>query len=257
MKATIFIGCVLIARLSGDEPVNANRIPSLPSPPVAVTTPSAWLGLRLSKPDPSLAAHIERVPPGIGFVVTEVETGSPAEKAELKPLDLIWKLGDQLLVNEAQLAVLLRLHKPGDQVKLSAFRSGKAMTIELSLGRIPLGGRAFPSAMVETSVLPDGCSGPMRVINVAERSASFSGSDGTVSLRRVGNIDHLRIEDPKGVLILEKEIAPDAAINEVPDQWQRRVFALRRGLDQALANGGLPTRQPRPRVVPPAAVGEK
>ncbi len=92
--------------------------------------PRAWLGLRVAKPDKSITVHVPSLPPGIGFVVISTDEGGPARAAGIREYDLLWKLGDQMLVNEAQLAALLRLSKPGDEVVLSGFRGGKPLEVK-------------------------------------------------------------------------------------------------------------------------------
>ena len=71
-------------------------------------------------------------------MVRSIEKGGPAEAAGLKELDVLWKIGDQMLVNEGQLAALLRLSKPGDEIVLSGFRARQAdLEVKLKLGEAP------------------------------------------------------------------------------------------------------------------------
>jgi hypothetical protein len=72
--------------------------------------------------------------PGIGLVVDHVTLDGPAEKAGLKPSDVVEKLDDQLLVNNQQLAVLVRTHKVGDEVKLSIIRAAKPQVVTVTVG---------------------------------------------------------------------------------------------------------------------------
>jgi S1-C subfamily serine protease len=65
----------------------------------AVSAPRAWLGLQVSKPDPSMTSQLPSLPQGIGFVIASVDEDGPAQTAGLKKFDLLWKLGDQMLVN--------------------------------------------------------------------------------------------------------------------------------------------------------------
>ena len=100
--------------------------------------PRAWLGLEVSKPDETITAHLPDLPQGIGFVIRSIEKGGPAETAGLRDLDVICKFNDQLLVNESQLAALLRLANPGEEVKLTGFRAGKPLAATDAGGR-PVG----------------------------------------------------------------------------------------------------------------------
>ena len=215
--------------------------------------PRAWLGLRVSKPDETVTAHLPSLPPGVGFLIKKIDAGGPAELAGLREFDLVWKLGDQILVNEGQLAALLRLSKPGDEISLATFRAGQSVDIKLKLGQAPPLEKPFAHELVEASILPGESIGPMRVVNVAEKSASYSAEDGRATIQREGEEYRVTILDPQEKVIFEGNFPPDDSFEKVPDGWRRRVFALRRGLDQTL-NGRLgAVREPRPRVVPPVA----
>jgi len=215
--------------------------------------PHAWLGLRVAKPDPTITAQVPALPPGIGFLVKSLDEGGPAQTAGLHELDLIWKLGDQMLVNESQLAALLRLSKPGQEITLEVFRGGKPLAVKLKLGEAPLLKRPFPREMVEAAILPGDCSVPMRVVNVADKSATYSTEEGMAVVQRDGDVDKVSITGPDQKVIFEGSFSQEDRLDKVPDDWRRKVFALRRGLDQSLDGRLLPARQPRPRVVPPAA----
>jgi hypothetical protein len=156
-----------------------------------------------------------------------------------------------MLVNEAQLATLLRLEKPGAEVVISGFRGGKPMNVKLKLGLAPVLSRPFSGQMVESAVLPGTCDGPMRVVNVAEKSASFSNDEGRAVVRRDGEIFKVKIDGLKGALVFEGDLLNDEGLDQVPENWRRKIQVLCRTLDQTLAGGMLPQRQPRPRVLPP------
>jgi hypothetical protein len=106
--------------------------------------------------------------------------------------------------------------------------------------------------MVESAVLPGTCEGPMRVVNVAEKSASFSNDEGRAVVRRDGEIFKVKIDGLKGAVIFEGDLSDDAGLDQVPESWRRKIHVLCRTLQQTL-DGGIPSqRQPRPRVVPPS-----
>jgi hypothetical protein len=214
--------------------------------------PRAWLGLQVAKPDATITAQMPSLPAGIGFVIKAIDAGGPAQAAGLQELDLLWKLGDQMLVNEGQLAALLRLAKPGAMMTLSGFRAGQALEVRLKLGEAPALPRPFPGNLVDESIMPGGCAGPMRVVNVADRLASYSTDEGRAVVRRDGELYQVEIHGPKDELIYEGDLPADGNLEKIPEPWRRRVHALRRGLDHALEGRMMPNRQPRPRVVPPA-----
>jgi hypothetical protein len=213
--------------------------------------PRAWLGLKVAKPDATITAHLPSLPPGIGFVVRSLDEGGPAATAGLREFDILWKIGDQMLVNEAQMAALLRLSKPGDEISLAAFRGGKPLDLTVQLGEAPPSKRGFPSDWADTALLPSECGGPMRVVNLSEKLASYANDEGRAEVRRVGSFYQVKITGPDGKTIFEGQLAADDDLEQLPPSWKRRVRALRRGLDHAIDSRLMPSRQPRPRVVPP------
>ena len=234
------------------EPAAPEPRTPLPRPnPLTVRAPQAWLGLRVAKPDEAVTAHVPSLPQGIGFVVKSIDENGPAKAAGLLENDLLWKIGDQMLVNEAQLATLLRLSKPGEQIVMTGFRGGKPLEVKLTLGEAPILQRPFSGEMIESAILPGGCPGPMRLVNVADKTASFSTDEGKAEVRREGETYQVKIHDSKGKAIYEGEIASDDELGKIPVEWRRRIHVLCRTLDQALDGGIMQPRQPRPRVVPP------
>lgn len=223
----------------------------------AVAAPRAWLGLQVSKPDATLTAQLPSLPPGIGFVVRSIDADGPAATAGLQEFDILWKLGDQMLVNEAQLAALLRLHKPGDEIAFSGFRAGKPLEITLKLGTAPATARPFPGDLVDSVILPGGCGGPMRVVNRSDRTASYTTDEGSAEVRRENSIYQITINDPDGNPLYRGELTSANDMQKVPREWRRRVSALCRGLDHVLDGHLAAPRQPRPRVVPPAAANDR
>ena len=250
MKFRLFAALILIPVLaSAAEP--AASVPTHSPPVPSVRAPRAWLGLRVVKPDEMVAAQVPSVPAGIGFLVKSIDKGGPAEAAGVQEHDLIWKIGDQMLVNEAQLAALLRLSKPGEEIVLAAFRGGKPLEIKLTLGEAPAL-QPPTGEMVESLVMPGACEGPMRMINVAEKTARCSVAEGKASLRREGDIFKLIIQGPDEHVIYEGDLANDEDLQKIPADWQRKVKVLRRSLEQALDGSMMPQREPRQRVIPPA-----
>lgn len=63
-----------------------------------------------------------------------VETGGPADKAGLKPGDVITKLDDHVIDSGPTLIGEIWTHKPGDKVKITYKRGGQEHTVDLALG---------------------------------------------------------------------------------------------------------------------------
>ena len=108
----------------------AKRAVTIAAPKVEKVT---FLGIGAS-PAPEILIHQLHLPADFGLAVDEVVPESPADKAGLKEFDLIQKLDDQLLVDNRQLTVLVRSHKPGETVSLTVIREGKPLTLKAKLG---------------------------------------------------------------------------------------------------------------------------
>ena len=63
-----------------------------------------------------------------------VEPGGPADKAGLKPGDVITKLDDRVIDSGPTLIGEIWTHRPGDTVTLTYTRDGKTHTAEVTLG---------------------------------------------------------------------------------------------------------------------------
>ncbi|MER6121110.1 trypsin-like peptidase domain-containing protein [Streptomyces sp. NPDC001795] len=63
-----------------------------------------------------------------------IESGGPADKAGLKPGDVITKLDDTVVDSGPTLIGEIWTHKPGDQVMITYQRGGKSHTVDLTLG---------------------------------------------------------------------------------------------------------------------------
>ncbi|GGS88342.1 S1C family serine protease [Streptomyces chromofuscus] len=63
-----------------------------------------------------------------------VEAGGPADKAGLKPGDVITKLDDTVIDSGPTLIGEIWTHKPGDKVTITYERDGRTNTVELTLG---------------------------------------------------------------------------------------------------------------------------
>lgn len=72
---------------------------------------------------------------GKGCLIDGAQPGTPADKAGLKPGDLITRWNDQPVTNLMDLTSQLRKSKPGDVVKLEVVRSGQKLTLEAKLSR--------------------------------------------------------------------------------------------------------------------------
>ena len=99
-------------------------------------TNAAYLGVSTSAVPAALSQHLG-LPEGVGLVVDFVEDDSPAKAAGVRQYDILKKIDDQILVNAQQLAVLIRSHKAGEEVKVLLVRGGKEQTVTAKLAERP------------------------------------------------------------------------------------------------------------------------
>lgn len=66
--------------------------------------------------------------------IKEVKSGGPAEKAGLKPGDVILEFGDKKVRTKEALRIALQYKKPGEKVKLKVKRGDKEIELTLELG---------------------------------------------------------------------------------------------------------------------------
>lgn len=92
-----------------------------------------FLGVETAPVSPTLVAQLG-LSEGNGLVVNHVANGSPAAGV-LKQHDILLKLDDQILIEQRQLAVLIRGHKEGDEVTLTYLRAGKQATAKVKLAK--------------------------------------------------------------------------------------------------------------------------
>ncbi len=69
-----------------------------------------------------------------GALIANVEKGGAADKAGLKPGDVIRKLNGQPIIASGDLPAMLSLASPGDKVALDVWRDGKIVRIDARLG---------------------------------------------------------------------------------------------------------------------------
>ncbi|BDS05678.1 hypothetical protein NT6N_07180 [Oceaniferula spumae] len=227
----VIMGSIVIASAQAEPPI--------PGMPVPAKQANVSMGVGVVKPSDALYSQLPKLPRGCGFLLQSIAPGSSAEKSGLKVMDVIWKLDDQILINEGQMMTLLGLRKPGDHVKVSYFRSGKAQVTTLTL-QPGTSAPANPEALVIAPPIPGLPAQPMRVISYEDRSASISDKTGTATLTyREGKL-WLHVESDKGVETFNGTIENASELAHVPTVWRSRLPILRRSLEESLSLRKLP-----------------
>ena len=240
--------------LVADEPPAADapapqpraiKAPAQPAPPMP------WIGLEVGKLERAMRAHVSDVPEGVGFLITSITAEGPAEKAGLQRFDVLWKLEDQLLINEAQFGTLLRMRKPGDQVELSVVRAGQHEKVRIELGEAPPAPVLAEIPAAEIPLYPSGIPGmPKTIVYPLDRTAEVTREDGSVAkLHYKDNEPHVLIVDAEGKTVYDGPLRKDGMF-AVPEEWNCSVGALLRTMHRAKGDQWKP-RSPRPRVVLP------
>ncbi len=215
---------------------------------------ASWLGVNIDRLTPEVRAQLPDLAPGVGFVVREANEDGPAENAGLQANDVVWKINDQLLINEAQLWVLLGMWKPGEVVRIDYFRGGRPASAKLTLGKAP--GRAgFDLARNDGPFIvgPPGSGIPLHIVDVPRREASVENDDGQAVLTVDQAGFRIKISDPQGNTIHEGPLFDANGKMQVPEEWRERVESMHSTLTESLkrARG---VRPPRMRVIPKAKV---
>jgi serine protease Do len=91
-----------------------------------------YMGIGISDVTPENAKffHVEN---NEGAVISQVESGSPAEKAGLKVGDVITELDGQKVSDASQLQIEVGQKQPGASIKLEVLRDGKSTSIPVTL----------------------------------------------------------------------------------------------------------------------------
>ena len=176
-----------------------------------------WLGVSVHKASTAVHASLSKVPEGVGFVIEDVVVEGPAAVAGMRKYDYLWKLNDQLVINEAQFLVLLHLHKAGDVVNLTFQRNGQNSEVPVTLRERPTHrkGRAKADVLVMSGPPMPGMK--TQFLESLRQEASIKSVDGTlVRLMRKGTGYHWIHLKSTGELINNGDVADMDALSS-PD----------------------------------------
>jgi S1-C subfamily serine protease len=91
------------------------------------------LGITFDDPTPSVLREIGLTTKPAGPVILKVDAGSAAERAGLKPRDVVMEIGGRSVRNVAELRNRLALIRVGDIVDIAVMRDGKPMMIRATI----------------------------------------------------------------------------------------------------------------------------
>jgi len=209
--------------------------------PASKTMVLAYLGVSTSSPNETLRTQLG-LPAGTGLVVDYVDKDSPAAAAGVRVHDVLTRLDDQILVNPPQLAVLVRMHKADDQVRLTLIRGGKERKITATLvekeqtvaadgGTLgwtgtwpgvlpPVPPRTLAELIRKGEVPPGGVQA-----NTVATSFNMVMADGehTLQVTTENGKRHLKATDANGNVIFEGPIETDAERAAVPEPIRKKL----------------------------------
>jgi serine protease Do len=108
-----------------------------------------WLGIGIQDLTPEIARGLE-LGDVRGVLVNNVMNDGPASRAKLESGDIVTRVNDQPMMNEAELRNTIALMKPGSKVKLTVMREGKKLELTAQLDEKPdPGKRDDPSSPKE------------------------------------------------------------------------------------------------------------
>jgi hypothetical protein len=181
-----------------------------------------WIGFEVVRVDDVVRAQLPKLPKGVGFVISNVIANGPARQAGVMPFDILWRWNDQFLVNEAQLAVLLQMHKPGEEIALTIFRAGEEKSLNVTLAPEPdpravAAGPTLDSVKTPTMVPALEITRPQDVNAVLEMQSREDGM-------------WLTITDADGNSVFDGAYAANAMEKTIPAVWHDRINALHQTL---------------------------
>jgi S1-C subfamily serine protease len=100
----------------------------------------AYLGVELRPLTPDIVSQLN-VSVDAGAVVSAVVRSSPADRAGVRPGDIVVRIADRDVREVEDAFAELREHRPGERVELELLRDGKRQTVTVTLARRPDPGR--------------------------------------------------------------------------------------------------------------------
>jgi hypothetical protein len=228
---TSLLGLVCsLAWLSAQEtptPATAPEWVGKPAVIVATTGRAPWVGFEVARADDVVRAQLPKLPKGVGFVISNVIANGPARQAGVVPFDVLWKWNDQLLINEAQLAVLLETHKIGDSVELTLFRAGEEKKLKVTLGAEPNARSVAAGPTIESAKTPTMVPQleTTRPLDINTRIARLEDGSAVLEMESRAEGTWLTITDQDGNSVFEG-FFDSKSEKKIPIVWHERINAL-------------------------------
>jgi serine protease DegQ len=96
-----------------------------------------WIGVEPQNLSKELAESLNLPKDAIGVLISGVLEGGPADKAGMKPGDVLTQVNGQAVSDVVTLLNRIAQTNPGDEAKINLLRKGKQMTLKVQVGKRP------------------------------------------------------------------------------------------------------------------------
>jgi serine protease DegQ len=96
-----------------------------------------WIGVEPQNLSKELAESLNIPANTIGVLISGVLDGGPAEKAGMKPGDVLLEVNGQKVGDVVALLNSIAQTNPGDEAKINLLRKGKQMALKVQVGKRP------------------------------------------------------------------------------------------------------------------------
>ncbi|MBI3894082.1 MAG: trypsin-like peptidase domain-containing protein [Candidatus Wallbacteria bacterium] len=128
----------------------------------------SWLGAEVQPMSQLLARRLGLDRPG-GAVITRIVAGSPAEKAGLKPRDVVLKFEDTRVSTPSQLVEMVQATAGDTRVTLTVQRDGKELSVPVTVGKMNREGATRPSSEEKETADSKGFGIVLKVLGSSDR----------------------------------------------------------------------------------------
>jgi serine protease DegQ len=96
-----------------------------------------WIGVEPQNLSNELADSLNIPKDTTGVLISGVLEGGPADKAGMKPGDVLTQVNGQAISDVVTLLNRIAQTSPGDEVKINLLRKGKQTTLKVQVGKRP------------------------------------------------------------------------------------------------------------------------
>ena len=114
-----------------------------------------FLGVRTDPLTPDIAEQLGLPKDSKGVVLTDIDPGSPAEKAGLKRTDVILGIDEHVVTTLDDLRLTIAQMEPGSVAKLKISRDGKDKVVDVTLGQLVDNPNELLAGVNVTPLVPD------------------------------------------------------------------------------------------------------